>query len=66
MEIDSKILDGRARYAARKIGLKASKTRDGGFQITNPHLDTLLAEDMTAEQVIEYCKRAVDNAPRGS
>jgi hypothetical protein len=71
MGIDSTIsdaaLDGRARRAARKVGLKATKTRCrsnsvdnyGGFQIIDPHSNLIVAGvrfDMSAEQVIEYCK----------
>jgi len=55
-QINDARLDGRARYAARKVGLKANKTRHGGFKIVNPNSNTIVADALSAEQVIQFCK----------
>lgn len=58
-------LESRARNAARRVGLRASKSRrmlsidnNGGFMLLNPNSNfVVLGEkyDLSAEDVIEYC-----------
>ena len=59
-------LDSRARRAAKRVGLNATKTRwrretidnKGGFQVVDPYRNRVIAGDrydMTAENVIAYC-----------
>ena len=61
-----KLLDGKARRAAARIGLKARKSRwrrdsidnFGGFMLIDPHLNCVIAgsrPELSAEDVIEYC-----------
>ena len=60
-------MDQRARRAARRVGLNASKTRwrsnsidnYGGFALVDVYTNCIMAGarfDMTAEEVIDYCK----------
>jgi hypothetical protein len=65
--ISEAVLESRARCAAPKVGLLAIKSRwrrntmdnYGGFQIVDPYfnrVETGSRFDMSAEEVIEYCK----------
>jgi hypothetical protein len=56
-----------ARRAAKRVGLRAAKTRwransvdnHGGFQLIDPYSNSVVAGvrfDMSAEDVIEWCK----------
>jgi len=65
-DLATKALEQRARRAAKKAGLRASKTRWransfdnlGGFQIIDPYYNTVvtgLRFDMSAEEVINFC-----------
>jgi hypothetical protein len=60
-------LEARARRAAKKAGLIATKSRwllnlvdnYGGLQIVDPYFNRVeagLRYDMSAQEVIEYCK----------
>lgn len=62
------VLDSRARRAARRVNLEARKSRwrlgtpdnHGGFQLIDPFGNYLVAGeryDMTAEDVIEWCRQ---------
>jgi hypothetical protein len=71
--IDSEsTMDARARRAARRIGLLASKSRwrqhsidnHGGFMIIDPHSNTPVQGyrwDLSAEEVIEFCRAYADS-----
>ncbi len=59
-------LEARARRAAKRVGLVATKTRwransvdnYGGFQIVDPYYNTVvhgLRYNLSAEEVIEFC-----------
>ena len=61
-----KLLDGKTRRAAARIGLKARKSRwcrdsidnFGGFMLIDPYLNCVIAGsrfELSAEDVIEYC-----------
>jgi hypothetical protein len=65
--MDSNAMQHRARRAAKRVGYVARKTRwragtidnYGGFQILDPMTNFVVMGvrfDMTAEQVIDYCK----------
>lgn len=62
-----RLIEQRAWRAARRAGLYAKKSRDrtthcnnhGGFMLVDGFTNTIVAGtnyDMTAEEVIEYCK----------
>ena len=64
---DSKALEARARRAAKRVGLRATKSRcredtfdnRGGFNVVDPYINTVVAGvryDMGAEEVIEFCE----------
>jgi hypothetical protein len=62
---NEKALEGRARRAAQKVGLRAMKSRArytlnnrGGFMICDPYRNWVVAGDnysLTPQAVIEYC-----------
>jgi hypothetical protein len=64
--ITTSAIEQRARRRARRVGLRAKKSRrrlsvdnHGGFRLIDPATDVIeVGEkfDMSAEQVIEYCK----------
>lgn len=67
--ISESVLEARARRAARRIGLVATKTRwrrdspdnQGGFMILDPSTRSPVFGDrwdLSAEAVIEYCASA--------
>jgi len=59
-------IEARARRAAKRVGLMARKSRcqlsidnRGEFQLIDPFANRIIAGekfDLTAEEVIEYCK----------
>jgi hypothetical protein len=66
-EVSEAALDARARRAARRVGLKAIKTRwransidnYGGFSIIDPNRNLIVASEkftMSADEVIDYCE----------
>ena len=65
-QISEAALEARARRAARKVGLRAIKSRWragsldnwGGFQIVDSlnYIQAGLRFDLSSEQVIEFCK----------
>ena len=63
----STAIENRARRAAKRVGLVATKSRarlgsvdnNGGFMLVNAHSNFVEAGvrfDLSAEDVIEYCK----------
>lgn len=67
MEVTEVAMEARARRAAKRIGLRALKSRrtigggwnDGGFMIIDPYRNAVMAGerfDLTPEDVIEYCQ----------
>lgn len=61
-----KALDARARRAAARVGLKASRSRSqqsgnnqGGFMLVNPNTNVIECGErfnLSPEEVIEYCR----------
>jgi hypothetical protein len=69
-------LEARARRLAKRVGLRAAKSRDrsqhlnnkGGFMLVDPLYNTVINGadyDMTAEQVIAWCEAAPRAVPYG-
>ncbi len=67
-EISEQAMEARARRAAAKIGLVATKSHgcagsvdnDGSFRIVDPYFNRIEAGirfDLTPEDVIAYCKQ---------
>ena len=67
-QISKLALESRARRAAKKVGLLAKKTRwrkdsmdnRGGFMLVDPYFNAVVdgvRYDLTAEQVIELCRK---------
>src|SRR5262249_35456806 len=67
-EMSDQVLEARARRAARRIGLRAVKTRRsysidnlGGFQLVDVRQNAVVDGanfDMSAQEVIDFCKTA--------
>jgi hypothetical protein len=62
---ETKQMDSKARAAAKRVGLRARKSRQsihldnlGGYMLINPYFNTVVVGvrfDMSAQDVIEYC-----------
>ena len=66
IDVEDPALESRARRAAKRVGLRARKSRwrlgtidnRGGFQLLDPYRNWIVAGeklDMSAEDVIAYC-----------
>jgi hypothetical protein len=60
-------MEARARRAAKRVGLSATKSRtrlycfnyQGGFRLVDPYINSVVNGvnyDMSAEDVIEFCR----------
>lgn len=67
LKVTEKSLDQKARRAAKRVGLRAGKSRwrlgsvdnYGGFQITDPYANRIKSGErweLSAKDVVDYCE----------